>query len=487
METRPSEPPRSGRKLAVGAAAMGVTNVLKTLVQVLMIPVMARLLGPAEFGLYALALPTVAFLVTLAAAGLGSSLAREPTSDSELWSTAFWFLCGLGLLAIGAVTAGAQVIALLAHQPRLPGVMAALSISILCLTLCVLPSARLTRAGRFDVYALCDFASNMVGAGLGLTLALNGAGVWSLVWQYVSAFAVRALILNIAAPQLPRLRFRLSRLTTHLAVGGSIAGGNVADFAGKLVEGAIISRTSGASVLGVFSFSNQIPRFLSGAIANPIWASLYYHALRNDGDETLNIYYRLTRLMAILLFPMSFIIAAAMPQLAHLFLGPKWVQSIPVIQILLPTTAFTFIGAQSGPILYARGRSRLQFLNIIALAMARVGSVSAIPVIGLAGAALAIGMANIGYGLIGILVPRSTLKSSARAVFAGMAGPFICASSAAAMCILLLGLRPVGVVWTFACLGAAGLGYALALLAFDRRRVGRDIDAVRSLMSPQPA
>ena len=46
----------SSRRLAFGAMASGAVNAIKLILQLLLIPVMARLLGPDEFGLYALAL-----------------------------------------------------------------------------------------------------------------------------------------------------------------------------------------------------------------------------------------------------------------------------------------------------------------------------------------------------------------------------------------------------------------------------------------------
>src|SRR5450755_2122761 len=57
-DVRP-EPSSSGRKVAMGAMASGAVNVIKVILQLLLLPIMARLLGPSEFGLYALALPTV--------------------------------------------------------------------------------------------------------------------------------------------------------------------------------------------------------------------------------------------------------------------------------------------------------------------------------------------------------------------------------------------------------------------------------------------
>jgi ethanolamine transporter EutH len=84
-----------GRKLAFGAIASGAVNLIKVGLQLLLLPIMARLLGPEEFGIYALVLPTISFVTLLADGGLGATLAREPESSSLVWSSAFCFLRGL--------------------------------------------------------------------------------------------------------------------------------------------------------------------------------------------------------------------------------------------------------------------------------------------------------------------------------------------------------------------------------------------------------
>src|SRR6202020_518419 len=88
--------PPSGRRLAFGVGALGMVSILKMGLQAVTLPIMARLLGPSEVGVYALAFPVVAFVTMLADGGLGISLTREPES-SRVWSTAFWVLLFTGI------------------------------------------------------------------------------------------------------------------------------------------------------------------------------------------------------------------------------------------------------------------------------------------------------------------------------------------------------------------------------------------------------
>ena len=63
LKTETTQPPvASSRRLAFGALASGTVNIMKVGLQLLLLPVMARLLGPTEFGIYALAFAAAGIL-----------------------------------------------------------------------------------------------------------------------------------------------------------------------------------------------------------------------------------------------------------------------------------------------------------------------------------------------------------------------------------------------------------------------------------------
>ena len=129
--TRPSTaaaPPaaRSSRRLGVNAIAGGAANFMKIGVQLIMLPLMAHLLGPSEFGLYALALPTISFFMILADGGLAASMAREPSDATTVWSTAFWLTLLVGVALAGVVVGWGFLLGALMHEPRVTKLMALL-------------------------------------------------------------------------------------------------------------------------------------------------------------------------------------------------------------------------------------------------------------------------------------------------------------------------------------------------------------------------
>jgi O-antigen/teichoic acid export membrane protein len=209
---------------------------VKIAIQVVMLPLMAHLLGPTEFGLFALAIPTVAFLTTLSDGGLSASLARESETSTVVWSTAFWLLLGVGIALAVIVSGWGVVLSMLAHEPGITALMSYLSLSFVLVTVSVLPSARLTRQGRLVVFAGADLSSAIVGALVAVTLAASGWGAKSLAAQYLTTVLIRAVILNAVAFVKPTFVFELSSLRYHLSTGSSLLGGRLSDFAGRLME-----------------------------------------------------------------------------------------------------------------------------------------------------------------------------------------------------------------------------------------------------------
>ena len=376
----------SGRRLAFGAGALGMVSILKMGLQAATLPVMARLLGPSEIGIYALALPVVAFVTMLADGGLGISLTREPES-SRVWSTAFWVLLFAGLALSCLVTGVGFAEGYLIHQPRVPELMAALSVTVVLMTITVPSLARLDRQGRIAVGGFADLTANLIGIAIGVTLAFLGAGAWSLVAQYVSLFVVRAAIINSIAFVRPKFEFHPHLLLTHISAGGLVVGTRMADYFGRMTENLVVGQTLGTATLGRYSFSNQIARFVSEMVSNPLWMTLYIRALRAERNETISFQMQLSRVLGFLLFPIAVFAAVSAPTVVPVFLGSKWIMAIPLLQVMLPSYAMSVVATMSGAPLLAQGRFDVQFYAQLGITAGRIFAVCLGPWVGIIGVA----------------------------------------------------------------------------------------------------
>ena len=85
-------------KIAFSTAAMSSVNVLRLLAQLFVLPLLARRLSQADYGVVGLAMPFLTFALMIADAGVGMSLVRSSASRRGVWSTCFWLSGLLGLV-----------------------------------------------------------------------------------------------------------------------------------------------------------------------------------------------------------------------------------------------------------------------------------------------------------------------------------------------------------------------------------------------------
>lgn len=145
-----------------------------------MLPILARLLLPEEFGLVALCLPVVMTISLLAESGLSATLARAQARCRLLEATLFWMAMAQGAALAALVALGAGPVAALLRTPDAAPIIVALPPVILLTGLLVVPWARLQRGGRLSGLAVAEAAG--LGAGRWPRLAARWRGGVRLRW-----------------------------------------------------------------------------------------------------------------------------------------------------------------------------------------------------------------------------------------------------------------------------------------------------------------
>jgi O-antigen/teichoic acid export membrane protein len=367
------------------------------------------------------------------------------------------------------VTVWGVVLAEIAHEPRVSSLMAILSISLIMIAASALPNANLTRQGRLVVFAVSDFSSTIVGAGLAVSLAASGFGAKSLAVQYVTYYTLRAIFLNMAGFVRPTLQFRLSALLGHLSTGSALLGVKFSDFSGRLVENLLYGRAFGAAGLGIYTFANQAPRFICEAASGPVWAALYAHALRENKDSLEKAHINLVRLLSSLVFPVAALLSATAPEILRVILGPKWDAASTLLRILIPFYALNVVSAQSGAVLLAKGRGWLLFWISILLTVGRVAAVAAGPETGQIGVAYGIGVTLTIYSFLMFAAPG--YYRGARRLVLATAAPIVASAAAGLVCYACARMVSGSLVWIGVCWALGGLVYFAVLIALQRKTI----------------
>jgi hypothetical protein len=116
----------SGRVL-LGTVLLSTANISKLGLQLILVPILARLLGPSVFGLMSVAMSIVLLANMLSDGGMGSALVREQTRNRDLYSTVYWLSMGIGMFLAAMLCALSWPVAAIYRQPQLVPVLCALS------------------------------------------------------------------------------------------------------------------------------------------------------------------------------------------------------------------------------------------------------------------------------------------------------------------------------------------------------------------------
>ena len=154
-------------------------------VQFLFSIILARLLSPEDYGVIAMPLVFLAIAQCFIDSGFYGALIRKPDLTEEDLSTAFYFNIVVGVICYLVLYFTSPYIADFYNTPILSNLLKVTALATLFNPLCAVQQAILTRKINFKTQAIVSLSGAIVSGVIGLTMAYNGFGVWSLVCQQV--------------------------------------------------------------------------------------------------------------------------------------------------------------------------------------------------------------------------------------------------------------------------------------------------------------
>lgn len=480
------------QRTSLGALALSASSALRLTLQFAMLPVLARLVGPTEYGLVALAMPFILLANVIADGGMSYALGRRREASPTLESTVFWLGGGIGLTLALICCAIAYPLSALLDQPRLPGLLIALSPVLLLNSLTPVSNGRIIREGRFAVFAAGDFLSTVVGVATALVAAAHGFGAWSLVAQQLALWITKFAWVTWKGGAIISRRFNFPEAKPLLVFGFSTIGAMLSDFAARNLDTLIIGGVLGATSLGFYSMAYQIIRVPDMLIVGPLYLYIFTAVSRTASEGRPEAIQRLAlacvRLSASSLMPLFVGLALVADLAVSILLGPKWLGAIPSLQLLGGAGFAIGMCAMMATNLMGRGRSGLQFRMSLLLATATILTVA-----GSARFGLAVVSATLSGGLLlvmGIYVWRlaKDLEMRARTLASGFAPAAVgCVAMAAAVLFARKELAQAPpLVELLAMIAVGAVAYGAALWALAGRRLLADIRAFARAQADKP-
>lgn len=446
---------------------------------------LARLLAPEQFGVFAVALTVQTVLMTLADLGMSADLIRRPNPEKIAPTVATLALVSGGSLSV-ILAVNAQSIANLMGTAAAGPVIAVMSLSLVLASAGVVPFAALQR--DFAQKKLFGIASAefVFGTALTLLLLLAGWGVMALAISRIASQALTLVLQFILSGKRPTFGFDRAEAPGVLAFGIPVAGANMLSWALLNVDNVAISRLAGPVALGfyylAFNISNW-PMSALGQVVRSISIPAFSRLATGRRDLSLALVMGPVWAMSLLI---GFLLAVTSAPLVELLYGEVWIPAAAILAWLGVFGALRTLFDLSASYLLARGAARstlfVQLAWIAALIPAMIVGVS---LAGTTGAAIA----HVGTAVL-LVCPAYVLAlrlcgADVVAILRQLWPPLLAAIPAAAAALVAVALLP-GPLAGFLGGGVAGtVAYALLLGPWFLRRI-RALKSWRPTADPAP-
>jgi O-antigen/teichoic acid export membrane protein len=352
-----------GKHGVVGASFYSMsTRLAQVLLQFLTIIILARFLVPADFGIYGMVTPLIAFFLVLRDAGLGIATLQSSTLSERQASTLFYTNVLVGITLAALFVLSAPAVAHFYGEERLIDLIRAFTIMFLFSGIRVQLEALVYRGYRFHAVFRMEIVASSAALVVGVTAAVLGYGYWALCIRQLSYEVIYTSSLLIYVRWLPRYfsmdigTFSLFKFGVNAAVSNFIV------YFLRNIDNVLIGWKLGPAALGPYALGYRTVLLPIQQVVTPLARVFIPHLSqqRDDPGGFARSYGNALKAMLFFVAPPLCAMIICTNEAVQVLLGPKWHESVRIIQYLIPAGIFQVAYLSAGWINFARGRADRQ-------------------------------------------------------------------------------------------------------------------------------
>ncbi len=318
--------------------------------------ILARILTPKEFGLIGMITIFIAISSSFVNSGFSQALLRKKDCTETDYSTIFYFNLTIGILFFGILFVSAPAISIFFDEPQLIPLVRVLGGVLVIDAFTLIQRTMLTKRIDFKLQTKISVIGNVISGGIGVMMAYQGFGVWSLVAKTISQQGINSLLLWLWNRWRPLWVFSVESFKELFSFGSKLLASGLIDTVYRNVYYLVIGKYFSATELGFYTradlFKNLPAQNINGIMSRVTFPVL---ALMQDEPVRLKATYKkmIKAVMYISFILMSGMAATAEPLVIAL-IGEHWRPSIIYLQLL------TFVG-----VMYPLQSLNLNMLNVL--------------------------------------------------------------------------------------------------------------------------
>jgi lipopolysaccharide exporter len=296
--------------------------------------ILVRLLSPADFGMVSMALSFIFMAELLSAFSFDVALIQNQNATPDHYHSAWTANIMLGTFISAMMLALAVPISHFYKQPAVLPVICALSLGPLLGSLENIGIVIFRKDLDFRKEFIFQVSRKMIAFSVTIPLAFTLKSYWALVAGILASKLGGTLMSYWVQPFRPRISFvevrSLMRFSRWLLLN------NFVNFLKERSSDFVIGRFFGPGPLGVYNVNNEFASLPSNEMGAPINRALFpgFAKMAGDRNAISKAFTGAVGMVALLAIPAGAGIFAVAPYLVPVVLGPKWLDGVPVMEVL---------------------------------------------------------------------------------------------------------------------------------------------------------
>lgn len=320
--------------MAQGAFWVLVEKVGKQVLDLAAFVVVARMIGPEEFGLAGLCIVFSVFS-TFVLYGAADGVISLKLSDDRSLSTLFWTVLIAGAILSMGTYWSAGAFGEFMGSERLTGLLKWLAVVPFLNGIASVPTLLIQGRMEFRIFAIRSLVSTLIGGALGIYLALKGHGAYALIYRQIAQLIIVNIVIWHGVRWIPRFVFNRADLSTLLAPGVKMITSTLITFAEQQIPRIFIGGVLGVVQVGYFSLGSRIFLSIREVLIQPVAMVLFpaITSIKEDSEDVKTMLGQIIMLTSLLIFPAIVGTVVTTPQFIPLFFGDNWNPMIPFFQV----------------------------------------------------------------------------------------------------------------------------------------------------------
>ena len=253
----------------------------------------------------------------------------------------------------------APVIANFFQESRLTPILKMLSLTFFIASISILHQTILERNLEFKKLSKAEIISTLCGSIVGVLMAIQGFGVWSLVYQSLIIMLMTTILLWFFNTWKPKMIFNWADLKPVISYSLNYTGFRTINYFERNADYILIGRFLGVENLGYYTLAYKLMLYPLQTISSVIGRVMFpaYSQIQDNDAKFRHTYLQVVASIAIITFPIMIgLMIISKPFILTVF-GLQWKPVIILLIILAPVGLVQSISTTTGEIFTAKGRT----------------------------------------------------------------------------------------------------------------------------------